>query len=144
MNILTNHAVNNRNITVFGGAQKRPNIHIEDVTDLYVKSLKWPDHIIDGNVFNAGYQNHSVMETAEIVKIGVGDDVAINTIPSDDYRSYHISSEKIKRELGFIPTRTIQDAVDDLVVAFNRGFIPNSMDDSNFYNIKTMQNLELR
>src|SRR3989475_3244934 len=57
VNILTNHAVNNRRITVFGGQQMRPNIHIDDVTDLYVQSLQWPDAAIDGGVFNAGYDN---------------------------------------------------------------------------------------
>ena len=57
VNILTSHAVNNRKITVFGGQQMRPNIHIEDVTDLYVKSLEWPDGLVDGDVFNAGYDN---------------------------------------------------------------------------------------
>lgn len=143
VNILTNHAVNNRNITVFGGDQKRPNIHIQDVTDLYVNSLEWPDQIIDGNIFNAGYQNHSIMETAEIVRSGVGDDVDITTIPTDDHRSYHISSEKIRKELGFIPQRSIQNAVDDLVDAFNSGKIPNAMADNNYYNIKTMQELKL-
>lgn len=144
VNILTNHAVNNRNITVFGGGQKRPNIHIGDVTDLYVKSLEWPAALIDGNIFNAGYQNHSVMETAQIVKGGVGQDVGITTIPTDDYRSYHISSEKIKRELGFAPQLNIQDAVNDLVEAFQNGLIPNALTDSNYYNIKTMQDLKLR
>ncbi|MCS6815575.1 MAG: NAD-dependent epimerase/dehydratase, partial [Cyanobacteria bacterium] len=65
VNILTNHAVNNGKITVFGGTQKRPNIHIEDMTDLYVKCLAYPDEAIDGKIFNAGYENHTVMEIAE-------------------------------------------------------------------------------
>src|SRR5438552_1190870 len=60
VNILTNHAVNNRQITVFGGGQKRPNIHIEDVTDLYVRSLEYADDSIAGEIFNAGYENHTV------------------------------------------------------------------------------------
>jgi len=144
VNILTNHAVNNRKITVFGGNQMRPNIHIEDVTDLYVKALQWPDEAIDGKTFNAGYENHSVIEIAEMVRNVVGEKVEIITIPSDDTRSYHISSEKIKRELGFVPKHTIEDAASDLVAAFDGGKIPNAMTDHRYYNIKMMQALKLR
>ncbi|MBT9140776.1 MAG: UDP-glucose 4-epimerase [Dehalococcoidia bacterium] len=139
VNILTNHAVNNRKITVFGGQQMRPNIHIEDVTDLYVKALEWPDEAIDGKVFNAGYENYRIIEIAEMVRSVVGKDVEVVTTPTDDNRSYHISSEKIKRELGFVPQHTIEDAVRDLVDAFQAGKIRNPMTDIRYYNIKTMQ-----
>ena len=138
VNILTNHAANNRKITAFGGQQLRPNIHIEDVADLYVKSLEWPDEAIDGKIFNAGYENHSVIEIAEIVRNGVGEDVEIVSTPTDDKRSYHISSEKIKRELGFEPKHTIEEAVRDLVEAFQNGKIPDPMTDIRYYNVKTM------
>jgi nucleoside-diphosphate-sugar epimerase len=144
VNILTNHAVNNRKISVFGGLQKRPNINIKDVSDLYVRSLVWSHEGIDGKVFNAGYENHTVMEIAELVRAQVGDDVEIETVPSDDHRSYHISSEAISRELGFAPTRTIEDAVTDLVDAFGAGKIPNPLTDDRYYNIKVMQGLELK
>jgi len=143
VNILTNHAVNNKKITVFGGQQMRPNIHIEDVTDLYVKALEWPGEAIDGKVLNAGYENYRVMEIAEMIRGVVGKDVEIVTTPTDDHRSYHISSEKIKRELGFVPQRTIEDAVRDLVAAFQAGKIPNPMTDIRYYNIKTMQAVSL-
>jgi nucleoside-diphosphate-sugar epimerase len=143
VNILTNHAVNDKKITVFGGQQKRPNIHIEDLVDLYVKSLEWPDEAIDGRIFNAGYENHRIIEIADTVRRVVGRDVEIATTPSDDHRSYHISSEKIKRELGFVPKHTIKEAVRDLVAAFRAGKIPNSMTDIRYYNIKTMQHLKL-
>ena len=143
VNILTNHAVNNRKITVFGGQQMRPNIHIEDMTDLYVKSLEWPDEAIDGKVFNAGYENYRIIEIAEMVRSVVGQDVEIVTTPTDDHRSYHISSEKIKRELGFVAQHTIEDAVRDLVAAFDAGKIPNPMTDIRYYNIKTMQAVSL-
>ena len=89
----------------------RPNIHIEDITDLYVKSLEYPDEAIDGKVFNVGYENRRVMELAEIVRSVVGEEVEIVTTPTDDHRSYRISAEKIERELGFVPRRTIEDAV---------------------------------
>lgn len=144
VNILTNHAVNNRLIEVFGGQQMRPNIHIEDVTDLYLKALEWPDEAIDGKIFNAGYENQRVAEIAEMVHQIVGPDVVVVTTPTDDNRSYHISSDKIKHELGFVPQHTIEDAVHDLVVAFESGKIPNPMTDTRYYNIKTMQLLNLK
>lgn len=144
VNILTNHAVNNRKITVFGGDQMRPNIHIDDVTDLYVQALGWPDEAIDGKVFNAGYDNHRVNDIANITRSVVGEDVEIVKTPTDDNRSYHISSEKIKRELGFVPEHSIRDAVSDLVTAFNTGKIPNPMTDMRYYNIRKMQALNLK
>ncbi|OGK79593.1 MAG: UDP-glucose 4-epimerase [Candidatus Rokubacteria bacterium GWA2_70_23] len=139
VNILTNLAVNRGRITVFGGAQKRPNIHIEDVTDLYVQALEWDDARIAGETFNAGYENHTVAALAEMVREVVGrEQVSIETTPTNDHRSYHISSEKIKRALGFEPRRTVEDAVRDLTQAFRAGRIPDSMDDPRYYNIKTM------
>ena len=93
VNILTNHAVNTAKVKVFGGAQLRPNLHIEDMTDLYLLTLRLPDGQIDGKVFNAGYENHSVMDLAGMVRRVVGDHVGIEVVPTDDLRSYHISSE---------------------------------------------------
>lgn len=139
VNILTNHAVNNRLIKVFGGRQTRPNIHIEDMASLYVQALEWPEEKTDGRVFNAGYENRRVAEIAEMVRGIVGSDVQIVTTPTDDNRSYHISSEKIRRELGFVPQHTIEDAVRGLVTAFETGKIPDPMTDIRYYNIKTMQ-----
>jgi nucleoside-diphosphate-sugar epimerase len=144
VNILTNHAVHNKKITVFGGDQKRPNIHVEDMTDLYVQSLQWPEDVIDGKIYNVGYQNHKVGAIARMVRNVVGEAVEIVTTPTDDNRSYHISSEKIKRELGFEPKRTIEDAVRDLTVAFAEGKIPDSMKDTRYYNIKKMQELKMK
>jgi nucleoside-diphosphate-sugar epimerase len=144
VNTLTNHAVTNRKIKVFGGEQMRPNIHIEDMTDLYLKTLEWPDEAIDGKVFNVGYHNHKIREIAEIVRDVVGNDVNIETTPTDDNRSYHVSSDKIKRELGFEATRSLEDAVRDLLTAFDAGQIPNSMNDDRYYNIKRMQRISLK
>ncbi len=145
VNILTNQAVNTGRITVFGGQQKRPNIHIEDVTDLYVKLLEFPDEKVAGKIFNAGYENHKVKEIAEMVREEVGKkSVEITTTSTTDNRSYHISSEKIARELGFKPGHTVEDAIRDLVEAFEAGKIPNSMDDMRYYNIKTMLALRLK
>jgi nucleoside-diphosphate-sugar epimerase len=144
VNILTNHAINDKKITVFGGQQMRPSIHIEDITDLYVKALEWPDEAIDGKVFNAGYENQKVIEIAEMVRGVVGEDVEIITSPTNDNRSYHICSEKIKRELGFVPKHTIEDAVRDLVAAFQAGKIPNPMTDIRYYNVKMMLAKQLK
>lgn len=149
VNILTNHAANLGKITVFGGAQMRPNIHIEDVVDLYSMVLKQPTDKIAGQIFNAGYQNRTIGDIAGIVKDVVqaesprGREVDVVTTPSDDLRSYHISSEKINRVLGFQPKRTIEDAVCDLMGAFQGGRLPNPMDDIKYYNIKTMQDIHL-
>jgi nucleoside-diphosphate-sugar epimerase len=145
VNILTNLAVNNRKITIFGGTQKRPNIHIEDITDLYVDLLERPAEMIAGKTFNAGYQNHTVAELGRIVKSVVSREmpelgpIAVETSPSNDLRSYHVSSDKIKRELGWTPERTIEDAVVDLCRAFRAGKIPNSLSDIRYYNVKTIQ-----
>jgi nucleoside-diphosphate-sugar epimerase len=145
VNILTNHAINRGTITVFGGEQKRPNIHIDDVTDLYVDLLARPDRQIAGQVWNAGYENHRVSEIAEMVRQVVGPErVKVVTSPTDDLRSYHISSEKIRRDLGFAAKRTLQDAIRDLTAAFRAGQIPNPMDDIRYYNVKTMQALKLK
>ena len=139
VNILTNHAIMNRKIRVLGGAQTRPNIHIDDMTDLYVQSLDEPAERIDGHIFNAGYYNQSVNEIAEIVRNVVGDDVMIEREASDDNRSYHISSAKIKKHLDFVAQRPIEQAVRDLVAAFGDGRITDSMIDPSYYNIRMMQ-----
>ena len=144
VNILTNHAINNNQIQVFGGDQKRPNIHIDDVTDMYVESLEWPEEIIKGNIFNAGYDNQTVNEIAESVRRQVGESVEIVKTSTDDPRSYHISSEKIKRDLGFVPKRSTEDGVRDLVTAFNAGKIPNPLTDIRYFNIRKMQEVNLR
>ena len=143
VNILSAHAYHNGKITVFGGSQRRPNIHIEDMTDLYLASLQYEDADIDGKVFNAGYENHSVAQIAEIVREAVGENVEIVATPSDDLRSYHVCSEKIRRELGFEPVHTISDAVSGLVTAFEAGQVPDAMSDKAYYNIKTMQALNI-
>ncbi|MFT4551421.1 MAG: nucleoside-diphosphate-sugar epimerase [Chlamydiales bacterium] len=143
VNILTNHAVNKRKIKVFGGEQLRPNIHVEDMSDLYVRTLELPSSLIDGKVYNAGYENHSIKEIAEMVQSRVGDDVLTETTPTDDLRSYHISSAKIKEELGFCPRYSIGDAIESLLKAFNQGRVPKAFEDKKYYNIKTMQELNL-
>ncbi|MHB8731337.1 MAG: NAD-dependent epimerase/dehydratase family protein [bacterium] len=150
VNILTNLAVNTRKITIFGGAQKRPSIHIEDVTDLYVRLLELPAEAIAGKIFNASYQNHTIAELGEMVRGVVVRQmpelapIAVETTPSDDIRSYHVSSEKIRRELKYVPARTVEDAVRDLCAAFRAGRIPRALDDIRYYNVKAIRASGLR
>jgi nucleoside-diphosphate-sugar epimerase len=140
VNILCNHAVNTGKIKVFGGKQLRPNIHIDDMTDLYCETLQYADKQIDGKIYNAGFENHSVLELAEMVKRVVGHNtVELEMVPTDDNRSYHVSSEKIASELGWRTKRTIEDAIVDMVRAFRDGGLPDSMNDARYFNIKTMQ-----
>ena len=144
VNILTNHAVHNRKIKVFGGEQLRPNLHIEDMTDLYLLTLQLEDAKIDGKIFNAGYENHKVSDIADTVRRQIGDDVAVEVVPTDDNRSYHVSSEKIAKELGFTPKHTIEEAVRDVAAAMQDGRLPNAMKDPRYFNIATMQDVELK
>ncbi|UCH83845.1 MAG: NAD-dependent epimerase/dehydratase [Candidatus Latescibacterota bacterium] len=144
VNILTNHALNKRVITVFGGEQKRPNIHIRDMVDAYLMLLKQPHDRIHRKIYNVGYQNFKVREIAELVKSVIGSDINIKTVATDDNRSYHVSSEKIKRELGFVARHTVEEAVEDLREAFDAGLVPNPMDDIRYYNVKLMKEIDLK
>ena len=143
VNILTNLAYHKREITVFGGSQLRPNIHIADMVQAYVTLLKAPTERIAGLIFNAGYENQSVTELAETVKDVIGEDVKITVTPTDDNRSYHISSEKIHQELGFVAKHSIREAVENLVKAFEMGLLPDSLTSERYFNIKRMQSLKL-
>lgn len=147
VNILTNHAVNKGVITVFGGTQMRPNLHIEDMADAYLLMLRAPHEKIHGEIFNIGFQNHSIADLARTVKACVSAqfpgrrEIEIVTTPSNDNRSYHVNSEKIRRVLGFTPKRTIEDAIRDVARAFGNHLIPNSFDDDWYYNVRTMKRL---
>ncbi len=143
VNILTNHAINTGRIKVFGGTQKRPNIHIEDISELYCFLLEQSDERVDGKIFNAGYENYTLIELAEIVKSVIGNDLKIDIEPTNDLRSYHVSSQKLKNELGFEPKNSIEKAVQGLQKAFEDGRLPNSMEDSKYFNIKKMQEIKL-
>jgi nucleoside-diphosphate-sugar epimerase len=148
VNILANHAINNGKITVFGGEQMRPNLHILDYCDAVQVLLDASDEKIANEIFNVGYQNMSIMDIALLVKRVVEQefpektDIGIVTTPSDDKRSYHINSDKIRRVLGYAPKRTIEEAVRDLCRAFKDGRLPNSMADDIYYNVRRMKNLQ--
>jgi len=143
VNILTNLAFNKREIKVFGGNQLRPNIHINDMVSAYLCMLQSPTNLIAGEIFNVGYDNQSVNSIALLVKKVIGHDVKVVNVQSDDNRSYHISSEKIEKILGFKSKFTIEDAVQDLKKAFQNNMLPNSLSDEKYFNIKKMQSIKL-
>jgi nucleoside-diphosphate-sugar epimerase len=150
VNILTSAAINNRKITVFGGEQMRPNLHVDDMCDLYELLLTLPKEKIAGETFNAGYRNMKVGEIAEVVRKVVEEEfpelkpIEIVRTPSNDIRSYHVNSDKIREHLGFVPKRSVEDAVRDLCRAFRQGLIPDSMTNDRYYNVRTMKALGAR
>jgi nucleoside-diphosphate-sugar epimerase len=148
VNILTNHAVTNNRITVFGGAQLRPNLHVQDYVDLCKLMLTAPTEKIANQVFNCGYQNMSIADIALLVKKVIEEEfpekrpIEIVSTPSDDNRSYHINSDKIRKVLGFAPKHSIEEAVRDLCRAFREGKIPDSMSNDRYYNVRTLKKLK--
>ena len=147
VNILTNHAINAGKITVFGGSQLRPNLHVQDYCDAVKLFLSAPAEKIQRETFNVGYQNLSIMDIARLVQRVVSKEfpekgeVAIVTTPSDDLRSYHINSDKIRRVLGYAPRHSIEDAVRNLCQAFRDGLIPDGMNDDQYFNVRRLKRL---
>ena len=141
VNILTSDAVNKGEINVFGGEQKRPNIHIDDMVDSYLCLLSAPKEKVSGQIFNYGGKNYTVNEIADIVKGVVGDHVNVVKTPNtSDPRSYSISSKKIKNVLGISPKKDVREAALDLKHAFEEQLITNP-NDKNYRNIERMREL---
>ena len=130
VNLLTMAALDTQRITVFGGKQVRPNIHIDDITDLYVFLLNHPE--IEG-VFNAGFENMSILEIAEAVAAVFPSEIVIT--PSEDPRSYRLNSDKLLAT-GFKPKKTVADAVSDIIIAYQSGSLKK---EERFHNLKWMQ-----
>lgn len=143
VNILTNHAINNGQIKVFGGTQYRPNIHIEDMVDAYLLTLNAPESIVNSQVFNVGSDNLSMNQIAEEVSRNTGVDKIVHE-STDDLRSYRIDSSKISKALGFQFRRNVGSAVIDLVKAFDEKKFQDSMNNAMYFNIKRMKELEIR
>jgi nucleoside-diphosphate-sugar epimerase len=143
VNILTNLAYHRREITVFGGEQLRPNINIRDMVESYIAVLESSKEQVAGKIFNVGFENHTVIKLAEIIRDVIGEDVKLVVTPTDDNRSYQISSKKIMEEIGFVPTYTIRQAVEGLRDAFAQGKIPNSLEGEIYFNIRRMQSVNL-
>ena len=143
VNILTNLAYHKRKISVFGGKQLRPNIHIKDMAKVYDVLINAKKSKVSGEIFNAGYENKTVLDLANTVRSVLGDDIKLEETPTDDNRSYHISSKKIQKILNFNSQFTIKDAINDLQVAFKKNLLPNSLTDEKYFNIKRMKSIKL-
>ena len=132
VNMMTIQALTSKIMTVFGGDQVRPNIHIEDVTDLYLFLLNHPE--VQG-IYNAGFENLSIMAIAQLVQKYVKADIKVT--PSNDPRSYRLCSDKLLTT-GFSPTKTVENAIQEIVLRFEN----NQLKDADcFYNLKTMKAL---
>ena len=143
VNILTNHAYNNKEIKIFGGNQLRPNIHITDMCNSYLCLLEADKNLINGEAFNVGFENHSVNKLGDIINQSLGGSIKIIKVPSNDDRSYHISSKKISTTLGFVPNFTIQEAVIDIKRAFEKKMFKDSLSNEMYFNIKRMKAINL-
>jgi nucleoside-diphosphate-sugar epimerase len=144
VNILTNLAYHNREITIFGGDQLRPNIHIQDMVRAYELFIDADDDKINGKTFNVGFENLNVNQLAVEVQKVIGSDVKIKELLSNDNRSYHISSKKIQEELGFIANFRISNAIEDLKYAFEKKLLSDCLINENYFNIKKMQSINLK
>lgn len=129
VNLLTMQALENGKITVLGGDQTRPNIHIDDITDLYIFLLDNPQHT---GVYNAGFENISILDIARMVADHVGAEIEVK--PSNDPRSYRVNSDRLLAT-GFKPKKTVDDAIKELVGLYRQGALKN---DDRFHNLKWM------
>lgn len=130
VNMLTMLALKNGKITVFGGDQTRPNVHMDDITDLYLFLLDHPEHT---GIFNAGFENITIMQIAEMVAKHV--DAEIVVTPSNDPRSYRVNSDRLLAT-GFKPKKSVEDAIKELVGLYRQGAWT---DDPSFHRMKWMQ-----
>lgn len=130
VNMLAMQAVTREHITVFGGKQTRPNIHIDDITDVYLFMLDHPEH---RGIYNAGFENISIMEIAERVIEHAPAKITVSE--SNDPRSYRVNSDKLLAA-GFRPRKTVDDAIKEVVHRFRSGALKN---DDRFHNLKWMQ-----
>ncbi|HEB85984.1 MAG TPA: SDR family oxidoreductase [Gammaproteobacteria bacterium] len=130
VNMLTMQALTNGRITVFGGQQTRPNIHMDDITDVYLHMLEHPEYT---GIYNAGFENISILDIANMVVDHVPAEIVVTE--SNDPRSYRINSDKLLAT-GFKPKKKAEDAIKELVALFDDGTL---RDDARFYNLKCMQ-----
>ena len=134
VNLLTMHALSKGKITVFGGTQVRPNIHIDDITDLYIHFINHPEFT---GVYNAGFENISILSIAKMVTKHLP--VEIEVTESSDPRSYRINSDKVIAT-GFKPKKGVENAILEIIKNYNSGILK---DEDKFHNLKWMQSKEL-
>ena len=133
VNMLTMQALTNQKITVFGGNQTRPNIHIKDLVSVYLHTLANPEKM--AGIFNAGFENLSIMEIAERVVRHVPSEIIVTE--SNDPRSYRLSSQKLL-DTGFASASSVEEGILEVIEAFNSGKL--AMEEKCF-NVKTMVRL---
>jgi nucleoside-diphosphate-sugar epimerase len=143
VNILTASALTRGAITLMGGSQYRPNLHIEDMVDCYLSLLSSEDKKIRNQIFNVGGDNLQLSQIAESVREVVSRNIPINVTETDDLRSYRIESGKIEKVIGFVPKRSVRDAIEDLVNKFKANKFNKDLFGSDYINIKKMQELNL-
>ena len=114
------------------------------MVQVYLHVLKEPDQLVKNEVFNVGHVNQTVLEIANIVRDIVGEDVSLEKTPTNDPRSYHISSERIYRRIRFRAKKSIKNAVTDLANAFKEGALRDPLNNELFYNIKRMQSIKIK
>ena len=141
VNILANNAFNKGKIIVFGGNQLRPNIHIKDMINAYLKIIEADKKIVSGQIFNAGFENKTVSELALKVKNIMGKNIEIIFEKTDDNRSYHVSSKKIYEILSYKPNFTIDNAIEDLHKEFIKKTFTDPLNNENYFNIKKLNNI---
>ena len=134
VNMLTIQALVNKKITVFGGDQVRPNIHIQDITDLMLFFIEKGEKV--QGIFNAGFENISILDIAKKVTEMAPAEIIVTQ--SNDPRSYRLNSDKILAT-GFKPKYNVEYAIKEIVSSYETGKLPNPIDDNRYYNIKTMQ-----
>jgi nucleoside-diphosphate-sugar epimerase len=148
VNILTNHAYHNKKIIVFGGDQLRPNLHIQDYIEVVELFINSPSERINKQIYNVGYQNLSVSEIAfkvkKVIEHRFNNNIEIEVTESDDNRSYHINSDKIFNQLGFRPKRTVDDAILELIDAFDKKLLINTFQNNIFYNVKRLKDISAK
>ncbi|MCD8554287.1 SDR family oxidoreductase [Seleniivibrio sp.] len=133
VNMLTMQALTNGRITVFGGKQVRPNIHIQDITDVYLFMMNEGKNLT--GVYNAGFENISILDIAETVTKYVPAEIVVTE--SNDPRSYRLNSDKLLKT-GFKPKYSIAKAIEEIIEAYRSGKLKDAPD---WYNIKTMKRM---
>jgi nucleoside-diphosphate-sugar epimerase len=148
VNILTNFAINKKEILVFGGNQLRPNLHIHDYCDALLKFIQADSRIICNQIYNVGYENLSIINIAKqvkkVIEKKIKEKINIKIEKSSDNRSYHINSEKIYNHLQFKPKKNIEFAIIEIFKSFKKGLIKNSFANSLYYNVRTLKKINAK
>ena len=137
VNILTYSALKNNLIKVFGGAQVRPNIHIDDICSVYEFFIENAE--IDSGCFNAGFENISILDIAKLVQKKLPDSKLIIE-GSNDPRSYRQCSDLLIK-LGFKPKKNVSNAIDEIISAYKNKEL---YEGDNAYTVKTLKNLGIK